>query len=244
MLGALLEQSRSNLGEFGLVGDMFASYIKDLRRVTARVLHMDLAMIIRRRSREEEEMQRAARKLNEMVQRISTVIEILNLSVQAAESQERSLRNELEQTKERLEAARRRFASPNDLKQLRSLTFISLRNGIEELPYSDSHSRAERSGGTPSQPRAGVKYLEKLAYLPSKPYQDVPQAHVRRYQNLREYLEIGTAMWLIHGEKFLFLKWFDDSKLPFFSCEGPSGVGKSVIASVHTCAIFTSKIKS
>ncbi|KAI0857303.1 hypothetical protein F4860DRAFT_528190 [Xylaria cubensis] len=228
-LKVLLEQDRSNVGEFYIAGDMLTAYVEGLKEVTRRIpllLQSDLTAIMTGRSGASE-LERVANILAGTLQEVSPVIEALTLSIQVEASQEQLLL-ELQRTKEQLILAERKLMSLDESEQ--DLPVRPINHGASNKDISSSHPQtcAGRSRWKPSQSEVNIKSLENLAYLPSRPHQDVPEASTRRYEYIRKCLVTEPENWITYNERFW--RWVDKEELTFFSCEGPHGVGKSVTA--------------
>ncbi|TRX88927.1 hypothetical protein FHL15_010155 [Xylaria flabelliformis] len=225
----LLEQDRSNHGELRIAVYMLTSYVEGLKKVTGRIsplLQSDLTAIITGRSGTSE-LERVANILVGTLQETSPVIESLTLLIQVEASREQLL-HELQRTKEKLVIAELKLSTPDESDQNRLVQPIHHGARIKDISSSNSQTCADRSRGKPSQSNVNIKRLESLAYLPYRPYQDVPEAYIRRHDNIRKYVAMEPNNWFIYSEKFR--EWVNNENLAFFSCEGPHAVGKSVIA--------------
>ncbi|KAI0445510.1 hypothetical protein F4803DRAFT_570531 [Xylaria telfairii] len=221
VLESLLKQDCFNLGEFHLVGERLDYYVRDLEGVVREIqllLRSHWAVTISIRSSAEAELRKATCRLERTLQEVSPTIEILSLWAQAGTYQEIKLRDELKQMKEKLVSAKQELASLN-----RPTTFHS-----PPLTRRGSDEHASRSREKMPETGFDMKYLERLAYLPSRPYQNMPGAYTRRHECMKKYLATESARWFTYNEKFR--EWVANPKLTLFSCEGPRGVGKSVIA--------------
>jgi hypothetical protein len=79
----------------------------------------------------------------------------------------------------------------------------------------------------PKWPEANVRQFGSLAYHPSRQYQDVPGAYMKRHSYVKSSLLKDSASWLTYEP--VFLDWLESPKYDILVCYGPPGVGKSVI---------------
>ncbi|KAI0183807.1 hypothetical protein EV127DRAFT_486738 [Xylaria flabelliformis] len=235
-LKVLLEQDHSNVGEFCIAGDMLTSYVEGLKEVTRRIpllLQSDLTAIMTGRSGAGE-LERVANILAGTLQKVSPVIEALTLSIQVEASQEQLL-HELQRTKEQLILTERKLSSLGESEQDLPVRPIHRGASTKDISSLNPQTCVGRSRWKPSQSKANIKHLENLAYLPSRPYQDVPEASTRRYEYIRKCLVTEPENWITYNERFW--RWVDNEELTFFCCEGPQSVGKSATAMWTTTSL-------
>jgi hypothetical protein len=134
MVEDLLKRKKSNLTEFGELGNRFASYVKELEKITQKIPSLSetdnsrLSTLLPWRPYAEDDLQRAARKLKITLREVRPTVELLNLSVQVGTYREALLQEELRRTKEQLNFVGRRSVLPPEqtclLPSWASLTYL------------------------------------------------------------------------------------------------------------------------